>query len=72
MEVIILVTDLHRTRSGINVAFQGSEVAARASFRLEEDTSGDSVTINRRLSCERNREVVLIWGLNGKVLAIKY
>ena len=34
MEVIILVTDIHRTRSWINVAFQGSEVAARASSRL--------------------------------------
>ena len=55
MEVIILVTDIHRTRSWTNVAFQGSEVAARASFRLEEDASGDGVTINSRLSCERNQ-----------------
>lgn len=67
MEDIILVTGIHRTRSWINVAFPEGEAAARASFGVEVDASGDSVTINRQLSRERNRGAVLNWGPNGKV-----
>ena len=59
MEDFILVTGIHRTRSWIIVAFQGGEAAARALFRFE-DADGDSVTVNKRLSCERNRGVVLM------------
>ncbi|KAN0141537.1 hypothetical protein V8E53_000782 [Lactarius tabidus] len=68
MEDIILVTRIHRTRSWINVAFPGGQAAARVSFGVEVDASGDSVTTNRQLSRERNREVVFIWGPNGKHL----
>jgi hypothetical protein len=50
MEDVVLVTGIHRTKSWINAAFPGGQAAARASFEVEVDANGDSVTINRQLS----------------------